>query len=242
MMHGLFGSLENLGGIARYLSEHYRVYSLDMRNHGASPHADDMSLAAMAEDVAEFLVSESIDSAHLLGHSLGGKVMMELALSNPERIDRVVVGDIAPVDYGVPRHDDVFAGIESLDLSTLTKRSQAEEVVAHYIQEPAVRSFILKNLVRDSNGGYYWRINTPALKSNYPKLIGANRDDTHFERPVLFIKGEHSDYLTNAHKGEVLKRFPKAQVKVISGTGHWLHAEKPELFAKLTHNFLQGRA
>jgi len=239
MMHGLFGSLENLSGIARYLTEHYQIYSLDMRNHGKSPHAEDMTLRTMASDVIEFLDRENLESAYLLGHSLGGKVMMEAALTAPARVDKLVVADIAPVDYAVPRHDDVFAGLEAVEFANLTNRSQADEQLAAHISEPAIRSFILKNLARNSDGSYHWRINVPAIKANYFHLIGANRDDSQYAGPVLFIKGEHSDYLTSEHRPEVVKRFPNAEVKILGGTGHWLHAEKPEVFAKLVHGFLK---
>lgn len=238
MMHGLFGSLENLGGIARYLAEDFSVFSLDMRNHGRSPHANSMSLQAMAADVLAFLDEQGLDRAHLLGHSLGGKVMMEAALTKPERVASVIVGDIAPVDYGIPRHDDVFAGLEGLDLASLTSRGQADAAMAGYIQEPAVRSFILKNLYRDEQGSYHWRINVPALKANYRSLIGANRDDRQYLGPVLFIKGELSDYIDTVHREGVVSRFPNAEIKVLAGTGHWLHAEKPELFAKLCRSFI----
>ncbi len=238
MMHGLFGSWENLGGIARHLTQHFQVYSLDMRNHGSSPHSSEMTLAAMALDVVEFLDAHQLNDVYLLGHSLGGKVMMEVALSAPQRVNKLVVADIAPVDYGVPRHDDVFAGIEAVDLAQLTSRGQADKQLARHITEPAIRSFILKNLARRDDGSYFWRINVAGIKQNYFHLIGANRADTQFAKPVLFIKGELSDYLRAEYTDQVTQRFPKAQVKVLSGTAHWLHAEKPELFAKLTSHFL----
>lgn len=238
MMHGLFGSLENLGAIARLLAQNYRVYSLDMRNHGRSPHADTMSLAEMAGDVVEFLDEQRLDKVHLLGHSLGGKVMMESALTRPERVSKLVVGDIAPVDYKVPRHDDVFAGIAAVTPSTINNRGQADQQLAEHIQTDSIRSFILKNLERDSQGNYQWRMNVAAIKNSYPQLIGANRSDTQFTGPVLFLKGELSDYLTAEYRNEVVSRFPDAQMKTMGGTGHWLHAEKPELFAKLVSGFL----
>ncbi len=238
LMHGLFGSLENLGGIARLLAEHYRVFSLDMRNHGRSPHASTMSLGEMASDVLQFLDQQQLPKAHLLGHSLGGKVMMELALTEPSRVLSLIVGDIAPVDYGEPRHDDVFAGIEAVNPEHILNRSQADALLAEHIETPSIRSFILKNLERDEHGRYRWRVNVQALRDCYPQLIGANRNDRQFSGPTLFIKGEHSNYVTADYREDVVQRFPNAQVKMLAGTGHWLHAEKPELFAKLAHKFI----
>lgn len=238
MMHGLFGSWENLGGIARYLVNENQVYSLDMRNHGKSPHANSMTLADMARDVIEFLDAHQLASVNLLGHSLGGKVMMEAALSWPERVKKLVVADIAPVDYKVARHDDVFAGIGAVSLDNLASRSAADQQMARYVSEREVRSFILKNLERSDDGSYYWRNDVDAIRSNYFHLIGANRADTQFDKPVLFVKGEYSDYLRTEFTPEVVKRFPRAEVKVLSGTAHWLHAEKPKLFAQLVQKFL----
>jgi esterase len=240
MMHGLFGSLENLGAIAKPLASRYQVHSLDMRNHGRSPHADAMTLAQMAEDVLRYLDDHNIGQAAVLGHSLGGKVMMELALTAPERVTAVVVGDIAPVDYRVARHDDVFAGIDAVMLAQISNRTDADAQLAEHIQTPAVRSFILKNLYRTNEGEYFWRPNIAALKSNYRHIIGANRADTRFDGPVLFLKGEHSDYLQADHRPLINQLFPSAQLKVIGGTAHWLHAERPETFSKLVDNFLSG--
>lgn len=238
LMHGLFGSWDNLGGIARLLAKDFQVFSLDMRNHGDSFHSDQMTLADLAADVIAFLEQQQLFDVHLLGHSLGGKTMMEVALTAPERINKLVVADIAPVDYRVARHDDVFAGMAAVDLAGIRSRGQADAQMAQHVSIPAVRSFLLKNLVRDTDGGYRWRVNIDSIKRNYFELIGANRSDTQFTHPVLFIKGELSDYLQKHHTPEVVSRFPKASVQIIAGTGHWLHAEKPNQFAQITRDFL----
>ncbi|GAB2195839.1 alpha/beta fold hydrolase [Sessilibacter sp. MAH4] len=238
MVHGLFGSLENLAGIAKLLSDSFSVYSIDLRNHGRSPHSDQMTLADMAGDIVEFLDSQNIDSAYLFGHSLGGKAMMELALSAPERAKKVVVGDIAPVDYVVPRHEHIFAGLNAVDIDSVIARKDVDDVLANFIKEPPVRSFILKNLYKTESGHFAWRANVKALQVNYSHIIGANRSDKQYLNPILFLKGEHSDYLLPEHRPEVAKRFPNADLKVVTGTGHWLHAEKPNMVARLTATFL----
>lgn len=236
LVHGLFGSLENLGGIAKRLSTHFTVYSLDLPNHGRSPHVEAMSLESMAHSVIAWLDAMGISSCAYLGHSLGGKVGMELALLAPERISRLVVADIAPVAYA-PRHQDVFAGLAAINPHVLESRQAADQQMAAHVTEAAVRSFLLKNLTKDARG-YYWRMNLPAIIEAYDHLIGANREGATFNAPVLFIKGERSSYIQAAHWPEVVKRFSNASIKVIQNTEHWLHAEKPDIFSGIAHRFL----
>ncbi|GLS25537.1 alpha/beta fold hydrolase [Marinibactrum halimedae] len=239
MMHGLFGSLENLAGVGRLLVDDFRVISLDMRNHGRSPHDDTMTLSVLAEDVLKYMDEHRIEKAHLFGHSLGGKAMMEMALTYPDRVAKVVVGDIAPIAYLEPRHNNVFVGMESVPLSSIQSRGEADDVLKQHIQESAVRSFILKNLHKNDQGQFAWKPNIAGLKSNYSHIIGGNREDCTFDGDVLFIKGDQSDYILPEYREQVLQRFPNAQVKIIPNTGHWLHAEKPETFASLMKAFLK---
>lgn len=236
LIHGLFGSLENLGGIARQLAEHHTVYSLDLPNHGRSPHTDTTSLMQMAEAVYEWMQRENLLHASLIGHSLGGKVAMELALTHPQRVDRLAVLDIAPVHYE-PHHHQVFKGLLTLNLDDLPNRARADEVMAEHVEETAVRSFLLKNLVRE-DGRYRWRMNLSALHNCYGRLVSGNRV-ARYTGKTLFLKGSHSDYIGPQYKDEILSRFPAAQVRVVADTGHWLHADKPDLVARLLLRFLQ---
>lgn len=237
MMHGLFGSLENLSGIGRLLTEKFRVLSLDMRNHGRSPHSDQMNLGALAADINAFFTQHNIESAHLLGHSLGGKAMMEFALTHSNKAESLVVADIAPVGYDVRRHDAIFDALRAVDLQSVTGRSDVDKQVKEAIPELAVRSFVLKNLAKHEQGHYIWRANIDALYQQYDHLIAANRDSV-FDGKVLFIKGGASDYIQQAHQEAVLQRFPNAQLKIMSDAGHWLHAENPELFTNLVKRFI----
>lgn len=241
VLHGLFGSLENLGGISRPLSAQYRIIAVDLPNHGRSPwvEAHSMSLSAMAASIVAVLDKENIASAHILGHSLGGKVAMELALAFPRRVKRLLIADIAPVAYG-RRHDSVFAALNSLDLASFGSRKEAELALRdgpRKIVEADVRLFLLKNLYKTSSGEYGWRMNLAVLEQAYPEFIGAPRD-AEFKGPVLFLKGEESDYILPAHRDEVLRRFPHSQLKSLQGCGHWLHAQKPEVFIRLCEKFL----
>ncbi len=240
MMHGLFGSLENLAGIAKLLADEFTVYSLDMRNHGRSGNTDEMTLAECAQDVVEFLDTQGIEQANLWGHSLGGKVMMELALTHPRRVKSLVVADIAPVDYETPRHEHIFAGLKSVNLNEITSRSEVDEHLKSFIKESQVRSFILKNLYKAEDGSFGWRANLNSLHSNYRNIIGPNRHDQKYTGPVLFLKGAESDYISPDHREAIGSRFPNADLKIVSGTGHWLHAAKPTIIARLTRSFLQN--
>lgn len=234
LLHGLFGSLENLGGIARRLAEHFCVYSVDLPNHGRSAHISGATLAVMAGQVLAWMDSEGLSSVYLLGHSLGGKVAMEVALSEPSRVARLAVLDISPVAYP-PRHDDVFAGLRAIDLQTLGRRQDADGILAEYVAEAAVRTFLLKNLVKDAKG-FTWRVNLTDIEQHYSDLIRGNRVGV-YPDSVLFIKGDKSDYITAEHSGEILSRFPAAQFKVVTNADHWLHAEKPEVVAGIIKRF-----
>ncbi|KEQ19481.1 alpha/beta fold hydrolase [Endozoicomonas numazuensis] len=239
-VHGLFGSQENLGAINRQLAEKFRVHGLDVRNHGRSPHDAAMDYSVMAEDIVEYLDEQQIEKAHLLGHSMGGKVVMEVALAYPDRVERLAVMDIAPVHYKVRRHDDVFSGLFAVDLENMQKRGDADQALRQHVEELAVRSFLLKNLYRNEAGSYSWRMNLDAIHHHYLNILAGPSAKGSFEGDVLFLKGGHSDYILAEHREEVLKHFPNASMREIADTGHWLHAEKPELVARTLMRFLES--
>jgi esterase len=238
IMHGLFGSLGNWAWHSRELAKDFAVIGLDLRNHGGSPHSDEMNYACMAQDVLEFMDDHAIERCHLLGHSMGGKVAMQLALSAPQRVDRLVVADIAPVTYP-GQHDSVFEGLLAIDLDSIGSRSAADVVLAQYEEDELVRQFLLTNLLKKPEGGFYWRVNLPALQANYVRLRERPPADGVFAGPVLFVKGALSNYIVEQHRDEILQRFPQAKTKVIMHTGHWLHAEKPQTFYRIVHSFLK---
>lgn len=244
LLHGLFGSLENLGGVARRLEDTWQIHALDERNHGSSPHSDEMNYPAMAADIVAYMDSQGIDQASILGHSMGGKVAMQVALSYPQRVRSIIVADIAPVTYH-PRHDDILEGMKSLDLKGVTSRKLADERLAEFVAIPGVRQFLLKNLERipaeeqtDDEVIFRWRLNLPVIDASYQNLAAAPEGEGPFEGPVLFIKGADSAYIQDKHQDTIHRLFPSAQLKVIEGTGHWLHAEKADTFADLCRAFL----
>ena len=238
ILHGLFGSLSNWGGQSRQLASDFSVYGLDLRNHGGSPHSDDMNYTVMAEDVLEFMDDHGLERSHLLGHSMGGKTAMQAALSAPQRFDRLVVADIAPVHYR-GQHDSILDGLEAIDLSSIKSRNEADKILAEHVPDELVRQFLLTNLMRSAQDEFSWRINLPVLKKNYDRLREAPASDGVFEGPTLFVKGALSNYIQEKHREAILARFPNAKTKVIMHTGHWLHAEKPQTFYRIVHGFLK---
>jgi len=236
-VHGLLGSLENLGVITRQLMREYAVYAVDLPSHGRSAHTDNLTLPLLAQAVVEWMSENNIEKAHFLGHSLGGKVAMEIALRYPEKVQCLVVADIAPVAYS-HRHDDVFAALNAVDFSTIKARADADKQMRPYIDDVSTRSFLLKNLDK-TESGWIWRMNLAGLIASYSELICANTTDfPPFEGEVLFIKGEHSSYILPEHRDVILRLFPCASVKVINNTQHWLHAEKPDVFSGIVKRFL----
>ncbi len=218
----------------------YEVHSLDLRNHGDSPHTRSMSYPEMAADVLAYMDSAGLEQAHLLGHSMGGKTAMELALMAPERVRRLIVADIAPVAYE-PHHDAIQRALEALDPASVTSRREADGVLSEYIEDKGVRQFLLTNLV-PSDDGFRWRMNVPGILACYEQIMAAPSTEGVYEGPTLFIRGGDSDYIQSGHQDVVLRYFPNAELKVIPEVGHWLHAEKPELFGRICRRFLAGDA
>lgn len=237
-LHGLFGSQENLGMINRGLAESFRVHGLDLRNHGRSPHDEAMNYPAMADDVLEYMDDNQLETVHLVGHSMGGKVAMTIALMAPERVNRLAVIDIAPVTYRERRHDSILEGLSLMPLNTLKSRSEADGFLEAYEPERGVRQFLLKNLYRDDQGNYRWRVNLSAIMTHYMEILAGQQSDIGFTNDTLFIKGGESDYMLPEHRERVLALFPSASVRVIPGAGHWVHAQKPELVTRTLLRFL----
>jgi len=238
LIHGLFGSADNLGGLARILEADYKVIAVDLRNHGRSPHAPTMGYRAMADDVRRVLDKEGVDSAHVFGHSMGGKTAMQLALDTPERVNRLVVGDIAPVPYG-PHHGAILKGMRAVADAAPEGRKGAEAVLSQYENNPAVLSFLLTNWRKADDGKWGWRLNFDVIESDYGSIAAGNEGNPYLDE-VLFLRGELSDYVQAEHRDQILNLFPKAQVRTIGGTGHWLHAEKPDMVARTIVKFLEG--
>jgi len=239
ILHGLFGSARNWQGIAKQLSDRYTVYALDLRNHGGSPHSDIMDYSAMSADVLAFMELHQIKCATVLGHSMGGKVAMQFALSSPEKISKLVLVDIAPVAY-THNFDDVLAGFYHVPLDHVNSRKEAERYLAEKIAVPSLRQFLLQNLVKGETGGYQWRVNLASIEENMLAIMGfpANEAVAAYTDPALFINGGKSSYLALRYQGVAKDMFPNAEFQTIERAGHWPHIESPTEFMQMLNHFL----
>jgi pimeloyl-ACP methyl ester carboxylesterase len=235
--HGLYGSGRNWGVIARRLADRRQVVAVDMRNHGDSPRFPTQSYPEMAADLAE--VIEDIGApVDLLGHSMGGKAAMQLALTRPELIRRLVVADIAPVAY---THDQTrnARAMADLDLTQITARTEADAALARTIDDPALRAFFLQSLdLRQRPPS--WKLNLTVLEAEMPKIVGWPGTSGQFDRPALFLTGAESHYVRPEHRDTIRALFPKARFAKLPGAGHWLHAEKPREFEETVRVFLEA--
>lgn len=236
LIHGLFGRLENLNMVAKALSESYRVTSVDVRNHGDSFHSELMDYPSMAKDIVVIMQHLAIESAIVLGHSMGGKIAMELALTYPERVDKLIVADIAPVEYP-PHHNQIIDGLKAIDLSSVKGRKDADKQLANYVDNLSVRQFLLGNLT-SKNGQFVFKCDIENIDKNYPNIMRTYQGSNTYSGPTLFIKGANSDYILPEHRAEILRLFPQSRARVIQGAGHWLHAEKTIAFNRSVTSFL----
>ena len=237
IIHGLLGASGNWATLVRKAySVHFTAVTPDLRNHGRSPHDDDFSYPAMAADILELMDEEGMDSAHILGHSMGGKLAMYLALHHPERVRKLIVADIGPRAYE-PSHHAIFDAMESLHPERFESRSEIDEAFSVSIQQPSLRQFLLKSLDRDKDG-YRWGVNLPAIRAGYDDIIGTIESWETFDGDVLFVGGAESSYLSEADLPGIRAQFPFAEMVMIEGAGHWLHADQPDEFARVTLEFL----
>jgi len=239
LIHGLFGSLENLNMVAKSLSEHYCVTSVDVRNHGSSFHKENMDYQVLAQDVINLLDDLSISYCHLLGHSMGGKIAMKVALSFPERVKKLIVADIAPVKYPA-HHLTIIKGLQAIDLTKVHKRKDADSQLAEYVTDNSVRPFLLRNIALNEQGKFQFKCNLDNIEQGYQQIMQSvsNPNEVAFKGDTLFIKGANSDYILPEHQQDIALLFPKAKAKIIQGAGHWLHAEKTVAFNKIVTVFL----
>ncbi len=235
MMHGLFGSSANLMGIGKAFSLQRTVLLPDMRNHGRSPHDADISYEAMSEDIMALINERGYDQVDLLGHSMGGKVAMWLAINFPDRVNHLVVADISPVQYP-NRFEDLLASLQKLDLQSVANRKQADAGLARFVEEKSLRDYLLQNLI-NRDGRWQWRMNLDALITHINVITGFPATSGEYAKPALFLKGEHSAYLADKYLSELYRLFPMAEVNEIAGAGHWLYAEQPNRFMDAIRSF-----
>ena len=235
--HGLFGSGRNWGGIAKALSATHEIVVVDMRNHGQSFRSERMSYFDMAEDLAEVIRAEG-GKMNVLGHSMGGKAAMILALQEPDLVDRLIVGDMAPVSYEHSHAGNVEA-MQALDLTTVSRRADADRALAEAVPDRGVRGFLLQSLVFEEGQGR-WLLNLPVLRECMPQFVGFPQMEGSFDKPALFLGGARSKYISSDGRVEIQRLFPQSRVVMLKDAGHWLHADQPEAFVKTVSAFLSA--
>lgn len=236
LLHGLFGSLDNLGLLARDLKNDYQVIRPDLRNHGLSFQAAAHNYELMAEDVAHLIQSLHLPSVILIGHSMGGKVAMKLAALNPQLVSKLVIIDMAPLKYHQRHHDDVFAGLFAVLEKHPPNREAAMQLLAQHIEQESVRQFLGKSLYKNGDK-MTWRFQVEALYNNYEHILDWQPIQP-IQMPTLFLKGGNSDYIGSDAQNPILEQFPHAKAHIIANAGHWLHAEKPQDVLRVIRKFL----
>ena len=235
IVHGLYGSARNWGVIAKRMSDSRQVVAVDMRNHGQSPWEPTHSYPELADDLAEVItrIDQPVD---VVGHSMGGKASMMLALRHPENLNRLVVADIAPVPYTHSQLPFITA-MKAVDLSKVSRRSDAEHQLAEQGVDPALQSFFTQSLDVTTQT---WRLNLDVLETEMPAIMSFPDVDAHWDGPTLFLSGGASDYVRAEHRATIRRLFPKARFAKLTGAGHWLHAEKPREFETALRTFLRA--
>lgn len=236
ILHGLFGMLDNWHNMARKLSEHFNVVTVDQRNHGHSPHSDEMSFELMAEDLAELMNHLKVDTAHLIGHSMGGKTVMKFADLHPDKLKKLIVVDIAPKRYA-PGHTAYFSAFNTIDFSLCETRKEADAALAEIESNLGIRQFLLKNLDK-AEKGYKLKFNLKPIELFYPDMIDEMSFQWVITTDTLFLYGEKSGYITASDKITITETFTQADFVGVPEAGHWVHAEQPLAFYDAVTRFL----
>jgi esterase len=238
ILHGLFGSSDNWHTLGNIFGKQFHTLILDARNHGMSPHSSEFDYQVMADDVVEFIHQQHLTSASLIGHSMGGKTAMLTALQHPELIDKLIVVDMATRAY-LPEHEIIFETLNFIDLSTMVRRIDIETKLAQQILDAATVQLLMKNLARDEQGRFRWKINLPVIQKNYESINAElPTSSTRYEKPALFIRGEHSEYILLEDLRPIAALFPRAELVTIKNASHWVHADAPDDFAQTVIEFL----
>ena len=240
ILHGLFGTLDNWQTLAKKLAENYTVFIIDQRNHGRSLHAQPFDYTTLAADLREFMEENWIYQSNLIGHSMGGKTVMQFAMDFPDMVDKLVVVDIAPVDYP-ERHNHIFDALLNLFPENIDSRNEIDAILEKQIPDYGERQFLMKNLSRNKEGrGYRFKMNLPIIYENYPHIIAnINTEEAPFEKPTLFIAGGDSRHILPEYEPLIKNLFTKAHIETIQGAGHWVHADKPAELLKLVTDFFE---
>ncbi|UFH54428.1 alpha/beta fold hydrolase [Spirosoma sp. KNUC1025] len=238
ILHGVFGSSDNWLTISKTIAaKGYRVFALDQRNHGQSPRGDEQDYQSMAADLHEFLIDHNLDNPILVGHSMGGKAVMQYAMLYPGTYQKLVIVDIAPKFYPV-HHAELIRGMKAIDLSAIKSRNDADAILSQYEPILTVRQFLLKNIYRNEQGEFAWRLNLPVIER---ELHGIGEELTNpriVTEPTLFMRGSESPYILDEDIPTIKRIFPNAKIETIQDVGHWIQAQKPAEFVDVLMKFI----
>lgn len=251
ILHGLYGSGDNWLTVARQFADHFRVHLPDARNHGHSPHDPELSYKAMVADLIDYLEEHQISSPIIMGHSMGGKTAMWLSILHPQRVSKLIIVDISPVSYAqlnkpsnlVEDHLNIVNAMRSVDLTHLKTRTEIDKEFAEYIHSDIVRQFLLKSIDREKNGKYSWKLNIESISNGLPEVMSGidvekYKGNIRPNLPVLFIRGELSEYIPDKDIEAIKTLYPTAVIETIFDASHWVHAEQPEAFISVLRHFL----
>ncbi|MFW5708365.1 MAG: alpha/beta fold hydrolase [Bacteroidota bacterium] len=238
ILHGLFGMSDNWVSLAKRFAAHYSVHVIDQRNHGRSGWHEVFNYEAMADDIEEFMDDHQIESAILLGHSMGGKTAMQFSLDHPEKINKLIVADISADEYN-HKHDAFIDAMLSIDLKGKNSRNEVSRELKEKIGDDRIRQFLMKNLHWKDRSTLGWKANLEVINKNLSHIFRAIDSSHPYPKPTLFIRGGESLYIRQNHIPRIKKLFPQARIETIEGASHWLHAEKPDEFYDLVMDFLQ---
>ena len=236
ILHGLFGSSDNWQTLGKKFAENFEVYLVDQRNHGKSPKSDDFSYELMAEDLHELITDLNLSDVILIGHSMGGKTIMQFAQNYSDFIKKMIVVDMGPKKYA-SHHDSILEGLNAIDLDIVKSRKEADAILSEYVPQLGVKQFLLKNLYWEIPGEQLaWKINIPVLSREIDTIIDAFQQEVD-ETETLFIRGEKSNYILESDFDNIKYLYPNSEIKTIHDAGHWVHAEKPKDFYEMVMNY-----
>lgn len=238
ILHGFFGMGDNWKTLANKFSEKYQVHVVDQRNHGRSFHSDEFSYELMVEDLLYYINYYKLEKVHLLGHSMGGKTVMLFAVEYPEKVDKIIIADIAPRFYP-PHHHTIIDALNAVDFDKVKSRNDIDFIFKKYIPEPGIRQFLAKNIYRKTKEEFAYRFNLECLTECFDEVGVGLPPISQFYGEVLFLKGENSGYISKEDEQLIATHFPKSEIKVVKNAGHWLHTENPEDFYNYINSFLE---
>lgn len=239
ILHGYLGMSDNWKTLSgQYAAEGFQVHALDLRNHGRSFHSEEFTYAAMVQDIYDYCSENNLDRIDLIGHSMGGKVSMFFAMAHPEKLNKLIVADIAPRYYS-PHHQDIMTALNAVDFTKKPTRSEVDDILLDYVPDFGTRQFLMKNLYWVEPGQLGFRFNLEVFKRKLDNIGEALAPNSIYDKPTLFLRGENSGYIGENDLQDIARHFPNSKVETISNAGHWLHAENPKEFFEKTIAFLK---